>query len=260
MNQHSAFRSLATLILCAAFNAPTHAGGVVNHPSEAELKAAVAGGGLVTFSFDGTIVITSPVLLTANTTIDATGHHITLDALGNVRLMAVFPGVSATLKNLELFKGADRPEPDSISSVPDALGGGIVNQGGNLTIESCLFFGNQAVGYSSDTDPPSANDLNSAAYGGAIFSGGGSLHLRNSAFVGNRAIGGSSQTFDGKGGYGGAIAMHGGILTIESCTFDSNEARGGSASAVVTHAGAGVAGALLTWETIAQISRSALQN
>jgi hypothetical protein len=263
MNLKLAFTLFAALLLFGNFSKSSFAGGVVNEPTEAALKAAIDGGGVVTFSFDGVIEIDSTILFTADTTIDATGHDITLDGLGNVRLMAIWPGVSVTLKEMNIFKGTDHAAPTANSPAPDALGGAILNDGGNLTVVGCLFFGNQAQGF-TPTDPglPPANQENSRAYGGAIYSEGGSVQISNSAFVGNRAIGGSSSVpsfFDGQGGYGGAIAMHGGTLTIQSCLFESNEARGGSPSDVGGAGGSAAAGALLTWETTAQISASAFQ-
>src|SRR5258707_47454 len=117
--------SLLALIICGGAIHHAYAGGVVTQLTQANLKAAAVGGGQVTFSVDGVIIITSPLLFTDNTTIDATGHDITLDAMGNVRLAAVFADVTVNLKGLKLYKGADRPAPGN-APARDAFGGGIV--------------------------------------------------------------------------------------------------------------------------------------
>jgi hypothetical protein len=85
--------SISFLLAVAIFGTSIHhsfAGGVVTQLTEANLKAAAAGGGMVTFNVDGVIIITSPLLFTDNTTIDATGHDITLDAMGNVASLPYF--------------------------------------------------------------------------------------------------------------------------------------------------------------------------
>ena len=69
---------LAALLMLAAPATPAHAGGVVSVCDEAHLRAALAGGGTVTFSCSGTITLTATIRILADTTIDGTGqscHH-----------------------------------------------------------------------------------------------------------------------------------------------------------------------------------------
>ena len=69
------------------FPVPAFAGGVVSNCTEADLRTALAGGGTVTFACDGTITITTPKSISADTTLDATGHTVTISGNNAVRLL-----------------------------------------------------------------------------------------------------------------------------------------------------------------------------
>ena len=66
------------LLVLALPAAPAQAGGVVDACNETALKAALTGGGTVTFSCSGTITLTSGVWIAANTTIDGSGQNVTI--------------------------------------------------------------------------------------------------------------------------------------------------------------------------------------
>jgi len=57
---------------------PAHAGGVVSICDEAHLKAALAGGGAVTFTCSGTIHLTSTIIIDIHTWIDGSGQAVTI--------------------------------------------------------------------------------------------------------------------------------------------------------------------------------------
>jgi hypothetical protein len=85
-------------------------------------------------------------------------------------------------------------------SFPDDVGGGIFNDGGDLTVVDCSFSGNRA-------------SEGSFAGGGAIYNGVGAiLKLRNSTFHGNHATS------------GGGIYNFQGTVTLENCTLSGNSA------------------------------------
>ncbi|MGN6386121.1 MAG: choice-of-anchor Q domain-containing protein [Verrucomicrobiota bacterium] len=235
--------------------------GVVSQPTEVALKAAVAGGGTVTFSFDGVISLTSPVLINSDTVIDGSGHTVQIYGRGSCRLAEISQGVSATFRKLDLYAGADRPQPGA-QPAEDALGGAILNRAGNVTVEDCFFFGNLAVGFTPSSSETYSFLQNSSAYGGAIYSEGGSLQLIHSVFVQSRATGGSAGQLaqNGKSGSGGAVAVNGGTLAIQDCTFLSNEAVGGSPADTITTGGAGLGGALFIAGTTVQVNSSVFQN
>jgi len=59
---------------------------VVTTTSASDLQAALYGGGVVKLSFDGTVLLTTPLNLVAtNTIIDASGHAVTISGNGSVQ-------------------------------------------------------------------------------------------------------------------------------------------------------------------------------
>src|SRR5881394_3394909 len=96
---------IAALSGTLLFSISSLADAVVSECSEAALRAALAGGGTVTFACDGTIVLTSTLGIASNTTLDANGHEVTISGGHSVPLLNVGPGVSLTLENLILANG-----------------------------------------------------------------------------------------------------------------------------------------------------------
>ena len=82
---------LLTPLLAAVRPQPANAAGVVSTCTEAALRAALAGGGLVTFSGCGTIPIASQLEISEDTIIDG-GGLVTLDGGGSTRLFVVHAG------------------------------------------------------------------------------------------------------------------------------------------------------------------------
>lgn len=189
---------------------PTDGGGVVDTCNEAALRAAVVGGGHVTFGCDGTIVLASPLLITNTTSLDGTGHAVALSGNHAVHVVEVVAGVRLALTNLTVADGAAN------------RGAGLLSLGAEVICDGCMFRGNEARGTNG-----LENASGEAAAGGAIWSTG-SLTLLNCWFETNRAVGG-----DGNGGnYGGGEATGGaihaeGALTLSNVTFLSNESLGG---------------------------------
>src|SRR5215471_16958385 len=67
----------------------TFAAGTVTVCDEGHLRAALVGGGLVTFAADGTITLTNTLVITNGTTIDASGHSVTISGNNAVRVFTV---------------------------------------------------------------------------------------------------------------------------------------------------------------------------
>lgn len=133
---------------------------------------------------------------------------------------------------------------DGLATGTTALGGGILNTGGNLTISQTTFSNNQARGddnalagggaianvfdatltITESTFNANSSTSSSRADGGAILSDVGSaLVIQASTFTSNHAIA-PGELF---GGDGGAIANVGtSTATISQSTFTNNEARG----------------------------------
>lgn len=176
---------------------------VVMECSEAALRAAMSGGGHVTFACDGTILISSTVVLRTNTFLDAAGHHITIQGSG-VMLFQVSQNVKFSLANLKLTGGSA------------VAGGGINNAGGSVNATNCVFSGNVA------------------SEGGAICNSG-TLLVDHCTFTvdsvaGSNGLPGSCYYEPGGSGNeaaGGAICNFG-TLTISRCMFNNNSVVAGS--------------------------------
>jgi CSLREA domain-containing protein len=155
----------------------------------------------ITFSVNGTILLgfyLPPVKNSGPLVIDG-GNQITISGNNTWRVFSVESGANLTLKNLTVSWG----------KVTDAIGAGLYNDNGFVSIQNCTFEYNKALG-------------NAYPGGGAIYSDngtGGNLTISNSTFNNNQ----SSE-------YGGAISYSGGnSATIENSTFIANTALNGGA-------------------------------
>jgi hypothetical protein len=175
-------------------------GGVVTNRTETALRAAMAEGGTVTFACDGTITLANTITNAAETTLDASGHQITISGNGAVRVFCVNSNVDFTLINLTVANG----------SCSDTLGGaGIFNGGGTVNAISVAFASNSVV---------RTNDYaNHYAQGGAV-GNGGTLNLQNCSFTGNKALSVGPTV-----AAGGAI-YNSGMMNASGCVFSGNSA------------------------------------
>ena len=179
---------LLTPLLAVARPQPAVAAGIVSQCTEAALRNALTGGGLVTFSCSGVIPIASQLVITADTTIDG-GGQVTLDGQDATRLIQVNAGVTVELRGLTLTAGrAVFPEH-----------GGAIHNSGTLTIIAGTLSGNHAETF--EFNPSN---------GGAIFNLG-SLTIIESIFDGNSAS-----------GSGGAIFNDSGAVAVEDSTLTAN--------------------------------------
>lgn len=175
---------------------PAQAGGVVTICDEAHLRAALAGGGKVTFSCNGTISLISPIGIEADTAIDGTGQDVIISGNNTVRGFTLEPEVTVSLNGLTIANGRG------------AYGGGIYNEG-TLTVSNSTFSGNTA----------------SHGGGGIYCTNLGTLTVYNSTFTGNSADAGRR---------GGGISNINCTLTVSNSTFSGNSAeRGGGIAATI---------------------------
>src|SRR5208337_1964360 len=101
-----AFRVLAALVPSLAIAPmPIHGAGVVTSPTEANLRAALAGGGTVTFATGGTIGLSAVLVITNNTLIDGSGYAVTLTGNNSTAIFLVNSNVQFTLNNLTVANG-----------------------------------------------------------------------------------------------------------------------------------------------------------
>jgi nitrous oxidase accessory protein NosD len=134
-------------VLLAPFTTPVPGAAVLTMPDGAALRAAIQEGGLVSLRFNGKILLHQALVVTTNTTLDATGYTVALDGGNAVRHFVVSEGVTLRLKNLALLNGGFTGAAGETNQPgKPAFGGSIYNGGGLLELEHCAFSGNQAVG------------------------------------------------------------------------------------------------------------------
>jgi hypothetical protein len=184
-----------------------------------DIIASAGAGDTITFDSalsGGTIYLASTLTLNQNVTIDgsALASKITIsgdsdnDTTGDVRVLSVNSGVTATLDSLIITKGA----------AGGGDGGGIFTNGATLTINNSTLSGNSAGSYGggiSNTGTLTINNStlsgNSGGYGGGIHNAlTGTLTITNSTLTGNSAT-----------SAGGGIHS-GGVVTINNSTLSGN--------------------------------------
>ncbi len=190
----------------------------VTDNSDAALRAAIAKGGTVTFSFSGTIALTNVITVSQSVTVDAETNKITIDGSNTNQLFHVAPGATLTFLNSTLINGSIKGG----DGFP-GQGGAVLNEG-TFAATQCIFSNNFALGGQTN----SADGITGvSALGGAVYSTG-SLYLTNSMFFGNEAQGGSSLSLTHNGhGYGGALYIQSGIAYLSNCALMMNSATGG---------------------------------
>ena len=209
--------SLATVLLLLTC-CSTFAGGIVTDCTEASLRAALSGGGTVSFACDGTIVLSNTLVIASNTVLDATGRSITLDGNSSNRVFTVMTNVTCAITNVRVLNGWDA-----------SAGGGIHNSG-TLTLQNCAVANNK-VGIPSFFAGKGAGILNLGVcnlYGCILVSnitfgtgeGGGAIYNDNGSIL--RAVG--STFYNNRGGpAGGAIFNNPlGRVGATNCTFVGN--------------------------------------
>jgi len=217
--------------------ASSQAAGTVTNCSQANLIAAMAGGGTVTLACNGTITLTSPLTNATDTLIDGTGHQVILSGSNQVQVISVRGSTRLALVHLTIADGAAAIGAGLLNCNGSVYatncvfvnnsawseGGGIFNQG-TMVLELCLVTNNQAVG-------GSGFGAGMDAAGGAIYNAG-TLGVQRTTLASNRAAGGMGGWTgyvgtNGGNGYGGAIYNQGN-LWLEACTLAGNSTLGGN--------------------------------
>lgn len=209
-------------------------------------------GATITFDSFGTITLGSPLpVITKNLTIYGPGADLlTISGDNQFSIFQVNSG-TVSIKGLTLANGkaagengADRNETGGAQSGKSGSGGGLLVNGGTVSIENVDFLNNQAIGGSG------GNGINNGysgasggtGSGGAIYLTNGTLTIANCLFDGNLATGGnggnggnggSGGNWGGSGGgsgygNGGAIYVNGGSLTVNNSRFSNGKATGGN--------------------------------
>lgn len=222
---------------------------IVTSPDLAELRSAMEAGGMVKLAFDGTVRLPEALSITKDTTVDATGHTVTLDGGNAVRHFVLTNQVTLRLVNLTLANGRFAAANGEINQGGGyGQGGSIFNLGGTLEVVGCTFTNNQALGGHAGTNTGGGNPAGGAAWGGAIYSVDGALWAKECLFADNQCTGGDGVveaefrwSGGGGAGLGGAIYGYNSELRLEGVTFTNNAARGGDCGHGRTGSGGGSA-------------------
>ena len=118
--------------------------GTLSACNEASLRAAIGVGGTVTMACDGTIFLTSPLVLSNGVRMDAAGHNVTLSGGGSNRLFHVTTGVVLELLGLTLVDGSAQGTNGGIVQAGGVgAGGAIYNDGGTVRALGCTLLRNE---------------------------------------------------------------------------------------------------------------------
>jgi hypothetical protein len=224
------FSFCATALLTLAFPASIAAQTVINSLDPGQLNTALQGGGSVTFSVSGTIVLTNTITLSNTVILDGTNQSITISGGGSVQLFNITSAGQVIFRNLTMANGVDNNGfIDNLCGCEQfgpSSGGAIYTQG-SLEVYNSTFTNNHA---------PGGAELDVAGHpgsGGAIFNTGW-LTVTNTVFANNSASGANVDGADafpdydsGGNGSGGAIYNGGGSIGLGNVTFSNNSADGG---------------------------------
>jgi hypothetical protein len=202
--------------------------------TESAFEAAIAAGGVVTFSCGASpykLVLSSTKSITQDTVIDG-GNLVTLDGGGQVRQLLMntnnFDATTPTLtlQNITLANGHGT---DSAGTGAPTGGGAVYRYGGTLNVIHSQFMNNigpasgqdsaggaiYSVGVGTTTVVGSTFQGNQASDGGALGNLGASVDLVNDTIQGNQATGTGGNP--GNGGNGGGVYMDGAHIVITMC-------------------------------------------
>jgi len=157
-NSYGSATSSVVLLTLTNGNGPAN---VVYSPDEASLRAAINSGGWIGIAFNGTITLTNTINITHDIILDAHNVSATISGGNAVRLFYVAPGVTFSVTNLTLANGSCLVTNGAGGTPAD--GGAVYNNGGIVTLVSCILTNNSAQSLI----------VGGLARGGAIFNDGG---------------------------------------------------------------------------------------
>ena len=156
-----------------------------------DVVAADGGGMIIIDPSVGTIALTARLVISKSLTIEGNGVIITPSSpsSANFQLLYISSGTDITVNISRVWFKDGRYNSNNEGPIFNA---------GNLSLESCIFSGNQAIGSYS---------------GGAIYNTAGTMSVKGCTFYGNSA-----------GQYGGGAIFNTGGLTLEGNLFYGNTA------------------------------------
>ena len=251
-NLYGAATSSAALLVLTNGSGSTN---VVNTPTEAALRAAMAVGGWVGITCNGTITLTNTISLTKNVILDASGVNLVISGGGANRIFYVPGGITLAATNLVLANGLVTTN----DSTATADGGAVYNNG-SVILTGCTVTNNGAINSSGGTGRGgaiySAGNLSffatslsnnavvgSTAEGGGIFSAGGAATIRDSTLSSNLCL----YTANGGTNYacGGALYQQAGSLSLSNSILTANLAMGSTGTGYASATNSSVYGGAL---------------
>jgi hypothetical protein len=167
------------------------------------------------------------------TVIDAGG----LSGLADRAFEIVNPGTTVVFQDLVIENGYAQDNGGlSLAAEPYSAsdGGGILNNGGNLTLTDVVLQNNTAKGGDVATEFEGLYSVGGFAYGGGLYDSGGTLTLTSDTFTGNSALGVNVSTATISGSvYGGGFYASEATVTLTGNTFSHNAAIGGPGGSAV---------------------------
>jgi hypothetical protein len=164
--------------------------------------------------------------------IQGAGPSTIIDAsqLQDRAFQIVNPGTQVVFRDLVIERGLaqDDGSDGAEAGTTDALGGGILNNAGNITLDNVVVQNNVARGGDATNAAPGQN-----ASGGGLYSTGGALTIAGATISNNQSIGGRGghssgyRAGDGGSATGGGLYASGGSLDIANSTLANNQAVGG---------------------------------
>jgi hypothetical protein len=170
--------------------------------------------------------------------IQGTGPSTIIDAsqLQDRVFQIVNPGTQVVFQNLVIQGGLAQEDgtDGALRGTTDALGGGLLNNGGDVTLDNVILQNNTAQGANGANGEPPHAGLN--AQGGGVYSAGGTLTISHSTLAHNRASGGNggNVTTGANSGATGGVSQGGGLylgsgtLTVADSTVTANTLVGGT--------------------------------
>jgi len=149
-------------------------------------------------------------------------------------------GVTVIFQDLVIQNGKAADDGTSGASTnPTAqnsnrFGGGILNNGGSVTLDNVVIQSCQALG-KGDTVLNDHTSLDAFGGGLASLTATGNVTITNSTLTGNIAQGGNGNNFNngaGSNAKGGSIYFEGGTLNIDGSRIDTSTANGGNGGSV----------------------------
>lgn len=211
--------------------------------TDAALRAAVAAGGIITFSCGpdpASITVASEIPVGKETVIDGAGK-VTLSGGKKSRILHITSAwnVATPLLTVQNLGFVDGFTTDVLNTKETKQGGGAIFQdGGSLTVINCTFAHNQCASTGQDVSGGAINGQgvgtliivgstfsnNSGSNGGAVGTQAENVTVVNSTFANNSATGTGGNP--GNGGDGGGLTYDGqkNSLTLCGDTFSGNQA------------------------------------